>query len=77
MWSILLTCCNDLRNINGVLQEDVDILQSFGFKVNVIRQVMCCPTGVSKKLVIPYGLSLYLLEDSFDTTRIKDVMKCP
>jgi GNAT superfamily N-acetyltransferase len=75
MWRILLNCCEDIRNINGVLQDDVDILVSLGFKVNVIRQVMCCPTGASKKPVIPNGLSLYMLDDSFDITKIKEVMK--
>lgn len=75
MWRILLKCCVDIRNINGVLQEDVNILLSLGFKVNVIRQVMCCPTGVNKKLVTPNGLSLYMLDDSFDITKIKEVMK--
>ncbi|GIP27232.1 hypothetical protein J23TS9_23620 [Paenibacillus sp. J23TS9] len=75
MWRILLKCCKDISNINGVLQDDVDILLSLGFKANVIRQVMCCPTGASKKPVIPNGLSLYMLEDSFDITKIKEVMK--
>jgi len=75
MWRILLSCCEDIRNINGVLQDDVDILLSLSFKVNVIRQVMCCPTGASKKPVIPNGLSLYMLDDSFDITKIKEVMK--
>lgn len=75
LWSILLTCCNDLRYINGVLQKDVDILQSFDFKVNVSRQVMCCPAGTYKKPIIPDGLSLYLLDDSIDLKRIMDVMK--
>ena len=75
LWNILLTCCHDLRHINGVLQDDVNILHSYGFKVNVIRQVMCCPTGSLKEPVPPSGLSLYLLDDSFDTTRIKNVIK--
>ncbi|TCZ69295.1 GNAT family N-acetyltransferase [Paenibacillus albiflavus] len=75
MWRILLNCCEDIRNVNGVLQDDVNILLSLGFKVNVIRQVMCCPTGVSKKSVTPKGLSFYYLDDSFEITKIKDVMK--
>jgi len=75
MWRGLLKCCQDISNINGVLQDDVNILQSFGFKVNAIRQVMCCPTGGGKKPVTPDGLSLYLFEDSFDITKAKDVMK--
>ncbi|WP_136604835.1 GNAT family N-acetyltransferase [Paenibacillus dokdonensis] len=75
MWRVLLKCCKDISNINGVLQEDVEILLSFGFKVNVIRQVMCCPTGTSKKPVLPAGFSLYTLEDTFDITKIKEIMK--
>ncbi|WP_160042655.1 GNAT family N-acetyltransferase [Paenibacillus sp. USDA918EY] len=75
MWRILLQCCQDIKHINGVLQDDVNILLSLGFKVNVIRQVMCCPAGASKKPVIPDGLSLYVLDDSLDLTKIKEVMK--
>lgn len=75
MWRILLNCCKDIGNINGVLQDDVNILLSLGFKVNVIRQVMCCPTGGSKKSVIPGGLSFHLLDDSCDMPKIKNVMK--
>ncbi|MFC7681748.1 GNAT family N-acetyltransferase [Paenibacillus sp. GCM10028914] len=75
LWRILLNCCKDIRNINGVLQDDVNILLSLGFKVNVIRQVMSCPTGGSKKSVIPDGFSFYLLDDSFDRTKFKNVMK--
>jgi ribosomal protein S18 acetylase RimI-like enzyme len=75
MWRGLLRCCQDICHINGVLQDDVNILQSFGYKVNVTRQVMCCPTGGGKKPELPDGLSLYLLDDSSDMTRFKDVMK--
>ncbi|WP_054955583.1 GNAT family N-acetyltransferase [Paenibacillus dakarensis] len=75
MWRILLNCCEDIKNINGVLQDDVNILLSLGFGVNVIRQVMCCPTGASKKSVIPDGMSVYLLDDSLDLTKISNVMK--
>ncbi|SDE65545.1 Ribosomal protein S18 acetylase RimI [Fontibacillus panacisegetis] len=75
MWRILLNCCEEIRNINGVLQDDGNILLSSGFKVNVIRQVMCCPTDASKKPVITNGFSLYMLDDSFDITKIKEVMK--
>lgn len=75
MWRILLNCCEDVKNINGVLQDDVNILLSLDFKVNVIRQVMCCPTSESKKTAIPDGFSLYVLDDSIDLAKIKHVMK--
>ena len=75
LWRGLLKCCENIRNINGVLQDDVNILQSFGFKVNVTRQVMCCPASGGNKPITPDGLTLYSLEDSFDITRIHDVMK--
>lgn len=75
MWKVLLNCCKDIRNINGVLQEDVNILLSFGFKINVIRQVMCCPTAAFNKPVTPEGFSLHLLDDSSNMTKIKDVIK--
>lgn len=74
MWRMLLNCCEDIRNINGVLQDDVNILLTLGFKVNVIRQVMCCPTDGSTKSVIPSGMSIHRLDDSLDKAKIKNVM---
>ncbi|WP_195575561.1 hypothetical protein [Paenibacillus sp. 1001270B_150601_E10] len=75
MWRIVIDCCRDIRNINGVLQDDVNLLLSLGFKVNIVRQVMCCPTEESKKALNPNGWSVYLTDDSYDMSRIKDIMK--
>jgi len=73
-WDILLKCCNDLKHINGMLQDDVNILLSSGFKVNSIRQVMCCPTDVNNKLDLPKGLSMYELNESVNVNDLSKVI---
>lgn len=66
-WRALFSCCNDIVQIRGVLQKDIDILLTFAYRVNVIRQVMCCPADAGITAKLPDGYSLHVLNDSFDS----------
>jgi len=73
-WDSLLKCSNKIKHINGVLQDDVNILLSYGLKVNSIRQIMCCPTDASNKIDIPFGLSIQELNDSVNFKELSEVV---
>ncbi|WP_161601626.1 GNAT family N-acetyltransferase [Paenibacillus luteus] len=66
-WKALFSCCKDIINIRGILTEDVSILLTFGYRLDVIRQIMCCPTDPGMTSVLPSGYSLHTLNDSVDS----------
>jgi ribosomal protein S18 acetylase RimI-like enzyme len=69
-WKALFNCCNSISTIKGVLPQDVEILQSFAYRLDVSRQVMCCPTDNGIRAVLPKGYSLRVLDQSFDSTAL-------
>ncbi|SMG34875.1 GNAT family N-acetyltransferase [Paenibacillus aquistagni] len=75
LWEMLLACCQDIRYMNGVLQEDVPILLALGFEVVVTRQVMCCPASNSRKLELPPGFSLHPIDDSIQLSAFIQPMR--
>jgi len=66
-WEALFSCCNDIVNIRGVLQVDISVLFTFGYRLDVIRQVMCCPTDPGITAALPNGYSLRILNDTIDS----------
>jgi len=69
-WKVLFSCCIDVVHIRGVLPEDVSILLAFGYRLDVIRQVMCCPSDPGITAVLPNGYSLHNLNDSVDSKNL-------
>ncbi len=71
-WKVLFSCCIDVdvTRIRGVLPEDVNVLLAFGYRLEVMRQVMCCPTDPSITAVLPHGYSLHHLKDSVDSRNL-------
>ncbi|WP_172254440.1 GNAT family N-acetyltransferase [Saccharibacillus deserti] len=75
-WTALISSLGiEVRQINGVLQKDVDILLCLGFEAQTIRQVMCSPTGCQDAPELAQGLTLYELNDSTDLNPIKNLMR--
>jgi GNAT superfamily N-acetyltransferase len=73
-WDILLKCGKDIKHINGMLHDDMNILLSSGFKVNALRQVMCCPTDSNHKLVLAEGYSMHVLHEDDNVIELSKVI---
>jgi len=73
-WKALFSCCNDVVSIRGILPVDISILLTFGYRLDVIRQVMCCPTDPDVTTVLPNGYSLHTLNDSVDSKILADTI---
>ncbi|MEK4251786.1 GNAT family N-acetyltransferase [Paenibacillus sp. FSL W7-1287] len=73
-WDILLKCCKEIKHINGMLHDDVNILLSSGFKVNVVRQVMCRPADINNKVDLPDGFSMYALNEAVHVNELSKVI---
>ncbi|WP_152399151.1 GNAT family N-acetyltransferase [Paenibacillus cellulositrophicus] len=73
-WKALFSCCNDIVHIKGVLQKDIDILLTFAYRLDVIRQVMCCPTDTGITTILPKGYSMHILNDSIDSETVGKVI---
>ncbi|MBD3921986.1 GNAT family N-acetyltransferase [Paenibacillus sp. PR3] len=69
-WKTLFSCCKTIIHIRGVLSQDVEILQSFAYRLDVTRQVMCCPTDPDIVAALPEGYSLHVLDQSVDRTAL-------
>lgn len=73
-WKALFSCCKDIINIKGVLQKDINILLTFGYKIGAIRQVMCCPTDAGITATLPDGFSLHVLDDTLDIKKVAGII---
>ena len=73
-WKALFSGCNDVSEIRGVLSEDVNILLSFGYRVDVTRQIMSCPTDPHIHAMLPQGYSLHHLDESIDRSKLASVI---
>ncbi|OBZ16296.1 hypothetical protein A8L34_26815 [Bacillus sp. FJAT-27264] len=73
-WRALFSCSHDIKHINGVLQQDVSILLAFGYKLGVIRQVMCCPADDSITTVLPDRFSIRPLDEATDIVTVAKIL---
>ncbi|MFC3749942.1 GNAT family N-acetyltransferase [Paenibacillus sp. GCM10012306] len=73
-WRALFSCSDDIKHINGLLQQDVSILLTFGYKLGAVRQVMCCPADDSITAVLPDGFSVRSLDESTDIATIAKIL---
>lgn len=74
-WKALFSCCKAIVHIRGALPQDVEILQSFAYRLDVTRQVMCCPTDPDIHSALPEGYSLGSLDQSADLTALARVIR--
>lgn len=73
-WKAIFSCCNGIVQIKGVMQKDIDVLFTFAFRVDVIRQVMCCPADATITAVLPDGYSLHVFKEYFGSKTVAKVI---
>ena len=74
-WKAMLSCNARIYNINGVIEQDADILRTFGYRIDRTRQVMCIPTESELKINIPEGFTLQTIEGNISTESIGEVIQ--
>lgn len=77
-WKIIMLYIKEYRSdiihINGVVNEDVLVLRTFGYQQKSCRQVMCCPTE-QRESFVPCGFSIVKLQNEEEIIKIADIIR--
>ncbi|CAM4049278.1 GNAT family N-acetyltransferase [Saccharibacillus endophyticus] len=75
-WTGLLGSLGEkVAHINGVMQQDADILLARGFESQVVRRVMCSPASSGKMIALAEGYSLHPFDGATDLNEIQELIR--